>query len=508
MAYLTNITQYLDATAASSPEKIAVHDGERCITFATLYLNVLAEARHISERISGATGQVIAVCLPKSIEAVLADLAILYSGNAYMNLDVKSPAQRTLNILNQATPALIIAAEPDLIPGAFRDRVVNVQANAAPELTADDKAHILRLRDTLIDTDLLCIINTSGSTGTPKAVALNHRSFIDFTEVVFMEGLAAFGETIGSLSPTIFDIFSFELCMLMARAATLVVLPETLAAFPARLLQRMAECHVSFIFWVPTIMVNIANMDLLAHIGLPELRMIWFAGEVFPTAKFNYWRRQLPAARFVNLYGPIEITLDCLYYVVDRELADDEPIPVGAPFQNTSILILDEANRPSRTGELCIRGSSLALGYYNDPEKTEAAFAQNPLNTAYPERIYRTGDIVAYNSLGELVFKGRRDTLIKHSGYRIELAEIEHVAVNQLKIVDNCCVVYDDKGKKIIMVYEAPREVPVKELRQALEAILPRYMLPGGYVHVSAMPRNPTGKIDRALLKKDIACAP
>lgn len=508
MAYLTNITQYLDATAASSPEKIAVHDGERCITFATLYLNVLAEARHISERISGATGQVIAVCLPKSIEAVLADLAILYSGNAYMNLDVKSPAQRTLNILNQATPALIIAAEPDLIPGAFRDRVVNVQANAAPELTADDKAHILRLRDTLIDTDLLCIINTSGSTGTPKAVALNHRSFIDFTEVVFKEGLAAFGETIGSLSPTIFDIFSFELCMLMARAATLVVLPETLAAFPARLLQRMAECHVSFIFWVPTIMVNIANMDLLAHIGLPELRMIWFAGEVFPTAKFNYWRRQLPAARFVNLYGPIEITLDCLYYVVDRELADDEPIPVGAPFQNTSILILDEANRPSRTGELCIRGSSLALGYYNDPEKTEAAFAQNPLNTAYPERIYRTGDIVAYNSLGELVFKGRRDTLIKHSGYRIELAEIEHVAVNQLKIVDNCCVVYDDKGKKIIMVYEAPLEVPVKELRQALEAILPRYMLPAGYVHVSAMPRNPTGKIDRALLKKDIACAP
>lgn len=508
MVYLTNITQYFDATVEACPERIAVRDGERCITFAALYRNVLAEAGRISARLSGATGQVIAVCLPKSVEAVVADLAILYSGNAYMNLDVKSPARRTLNILQQTRPALIIAAKTDLIPEAFRDRAMDVQPDAAPELAADDKARILSLRDALIDTDLLCIINTSGSTGVPKAVALNHRSFIDFTEVVVKAGIAGREETVGSLSPTIFDIFSFELCMLMAWGATLVVLPETLAAFPARLLQRMAECHVSFIFWVPTIMVNIANMDLLAHIGLPDLRMIWFAGEVFPTAKFNYWRRRLPAARFVNLYGPIEITLDCLYYVVERELANDEPIPIGAPFQNTSILILDEADRPSREGELCIRGSSLALGYYNDPEKTRAAFAQNPLNTAYPERIYRTGDIVACNTRGELVFKGRRDTLIKHSGYRIELAEIEHVAVNQLKIVDNCCVVYDEKGKKIIMVYEAPHELPVKELRLALEALLPRYMIPGGYVHVDAMPRNPNGKIDRAMLKKNIACAP
>ena len=204
-------------------------------------------------------------------------------------------------------------------------------------------------------------------------------------------------------------------------------------------------------------MVNIANMRLLEQLPLPDLKMVWFAGEVFPTKQFNQWRALLPHARFVNLYGPIEITLDCTYYIVEREIKDEEPIPIGYACKNTDILILNNKNQLAsieEEGELCVRGTSLAMGYYNNPEKTAEAFVQNPLNKSYPEIIYRTGDIALINRRGEIIFKGRKDTLVKHSGYRIELGEIEHVIINTLKLVKNGCVIYEYAKKEIVFYYE------------------------------------------------------
>lgn len=505
--YLTHITHYFEATLAAYPDRIAVYDGERSVTFQQLYERVLYEADRISQKLAGKTGQVIGVFLPKSLEAVVADLAILYSGNAYMNLDVKYPEQRMCAILEQVCPALLIAGG-ESCPSAGKIPVLSLEDAPQTFLGSGEREAVLALRERCIDTDLLCLINTSGSTGIPKAVALNHRSFIDFTEAVTAAGLMGDDEVVASLSPAVFDIFSFELCMLMAKGSTLVLVPETFAAFPVRLLELMVQRQVTFLFWVPTIMVNIANTGLLDQIALPDLRMVWFAGEVFPTAKFNYWRKRLPQVTFANFYGPIEITLDCLYYVVERELRDDEPIPIGKPFRNTAVLVLDDEDVPvtevGGEGELCVRGSSLALGYYNNLEKTSVAFVQNPLNKAYPECIYRTGDIVAWNSYGELVFRGRKDTLIKHMGYRIELAEIEHVAVNTLKIAPNCCALYEAGAKRIVLVYEGHSALPEKELRQRLGEALPRYMVPTIYKHVPEMPRNTNGKIDRLKLHQEI----
>ncbi len=508
--YLTHITQYFEATVKAHPDRIAVHDGDKTITFQQLYDYVLDAAARISQQLDGRIGLVVAVHLPKSLDAVVADLAVLYSGNAYMNLDVKSPEQRLANILEQTRPALVVtgSGRQSTLPQGI-DRVWELP-HGQPVLDQEKRAAVLALRGRCIDTDLLCVINTSGSTGTPKAVALNHRSFIDFTEVVCEAGLVGDGEVVASLSPVVFDIFSFELCMLMAKGCTLALVPESHAAFPIRLLELMAALRVTFLFWVPTIMVNIANMDLLAQVPLPDLRMAWFAGEVFPTAKFNYWRKMQPHTTFANFYGPIEITLDCLYHVVQRDLRDDEPIPIGKPFHNTGILVLNDNDEPvwpgsaGEEGELCVRGSSLAAGYYNNPEKTAAAFVQNPLNAAYPEFIYRTGDVVAWNEYGELVFRGRKDTLIKHMGYRIELAEIEHVAVNTLKIAPNCCALYDAEHKRIVLLCEAPSPLPEKELRRKLGEVLPRYMVPSVYKYLPEMPRNTNGKIDRQFLKNHI----
>jgi acyl-coenzyme A synthetase/AMP-(fatty) acid ligase len=215
----------------------------------------------------------------------------------------------------------------------------------------------------------------------------------------------------------------------------------------------------------------------------------------------------LPDATFVNLYGPTEITVDCTYYVVNRELRDDEPIPIGRACRNTDILILKADGQlagKQEEGELCVRGSSLAMGYYNNPEKTAAAFVQNPFNTAYPERIYRTGDIVYVNERDEIIYKGRNDSLIKHMGKRIELGEIEHVIINTLHLVKNGCAVYDHNKKEIVFFYEAEEEIPVAQLRKQIGVALPKYMIPTRYVFMKEMPRNTNGKIDRLLLKNQL----
>lgn len=497
----TTIPRCFDTCAAINADRVAIHDGDRKMTFRELREQALAFAAALSEKLHGGTGNVVAVYLPKSIEAIVADLAILYSGNAYMNLDIKSPWARTERILDTIRPALVVYGEtPPQGHAAPAMRIPAMPAPVAPP-AAFQPPH-----DTRIDTDLACVITTSGSTGTPKGVALTHRGFLDYVASVSAEGLVEDGETVASLAPIIFDHFSFELCLLALKGCTLVLIPDHFAAFPLRMLELMAERKATFLFWVPTIMVNIANMDLLAAVRLPALKKIWFAGEVFPTAKFNYWRRHFPDALFVNLYGPTEITVDCLFYKVARPLADEEPIPVGRPLPNTAVMLLDEddrpidAGRPGVEGELCVRGSCLAMGYYNNSERTARAFTQNPLNSHYPETIYRTGDMMAWDKNGDLLFKGRKDGMIKHSGYRIELGEIEHTAINVLKLFDNCCAVYDPGQKRIALVYESREEIAERDLRKKLGAVLPRYMVPTLFMRVEELPRNANGKIDRLRL--------
>jgi len=249
-------------------------------------------------------------------------------------------------------------------------------------------------------------------------------------------------------------------------------------------------------------MVNIANQDLLAKAKLERIRKVFFIGEVFPTRHLNYWRHHVPGAMFVNLYGPIEITVACTYYIVDREFADDEKLPVGFPMRNTDILILNDQNRMAKVdepGEICVRGSSLALGYYNNPERTAKGFVQNPLNPHYPELIYRTGDSGFWNRRGEVMFLGRKDFQIKHLGYRIELGEIEH-ALLQVDGIRNCCVVYNQNKKEITSFYESDKELTPAFIRERLLVTLPKYMLPTVFNWMELMPRNPNGKIDRAKL--------
>ncbi len=498
-----NFLEYLENGALRTHrDKVAIIDGARSYTFGALYDDARRCASSLLSRVS-VTHQPVAVYLPKCAETVVANLGIAYSGNIYMNLDVKAPPQRIRNILANVEPVLLITsralAAGFIALGAPADLTVCIEDLVATDAPVDEAALRIR-REAVLDTDPLCIINTSGSTGTPKSVVLNHRGTIDFMDWAFERVGFDGSERIGSLSPFYFDIYTLELNLCLAKGATLVIVPDQLATFPSKLMEFMVAQEISFIFWVPSIMVNISTQRLLASFPLTTLRMVWFAGEVFPMKHLNSWRRALPQATFVNLYGPIEASVDCTYFVLDREFSDDDPLPIGFPCRNSDVLILNEQNQRAGVGEhgeLCVRGSSLALGYWNDPEKTAKAFTQNPLQTRYPETIYRTGDVVYRSERGEIMFVGRKDFQIKHLGYRIELPEIEH-QVMCIPGIANACVLYNKEKKEITLFYEtAGSEVTPAEIRRQLADIFPKYMWPAAFHQLPELPRNPNGKIDR-----------
>jgi amino acid adenylation domain-containing protein len=501
----TNVLEYFEkGSLANCREKLAVKEAATQCTFAELERFSKNVAALLLKKGAGCR-QPIPVFLPKGVQNISADIGVLYSGNAYANLDIKSPPQRLKGMLDNLNAPVVVTSGP--YAGGLRalgvpeEKLLLVEQALVPETLYDNKALLKRL-ESLLDTDPYCVIHTSGSTGIPKGVALNHRSTIDFADWAFERLKLDGSEVMGSLAPVYFDAYTLEFCLMLAKGATMVVVPDTLATFPLRLVEFVASNPVNFIFWVPTVMVNIANLDLLAKVDLGRLEKVLFIGEVFPTRQLNYWRRRLPRATFVNLYGPIEVTVACSCYIVDRELSDDEKLPIGLPCRNTEILILNEQNQLAKgeeQGEICVRGSSLALGYYNNAERTARGFVQNPLNPHYPELIYRTGDIGHWNSRGELMFLGRKDYQIKHLGYRIELGEIEH-ALLRVDGIRNCCVVYDHNKKEIAAFYECDKELPPAYIREGLLPCLPKYMLPTRFNWTELMPRNPNGKIDRARL--------
>ncbi|MDF5463061.1 AMP-binding protein, partial [Vibrio parahaemolyticus] len=198
---------------------------------------------------------------------------------------------------------------------------------------------------------------------------------------------------IGSQAPLFFDNSTLDIYLALSNAAELHVIPESVFIFPQKTLEYLKEKAITTIFWVPSLLVNIANLKLLDQFQLPCLKNVLFAGEVMPAKTIKYWLDKHPNAHYSNLYGPTEITVDCTYYDVPSDW-DGDSLPIGVPCHNSGILILDENDQRNDEGELCVRGSSLALGYWANSEKTEEVFCQNPLQDKYIDMIYRTGDLV------------------------------------------------------------------------------------------------------------------
>ncbi|MEG1788838.1 MAG: AMP-binding protein [Kiritimatiellia bacterium] len=508
----TNLIDSLLDTASRNPHRIATWDESREYTFEQLVCGAAALA-DVLHGLSSETRRVIAVYLPKGVPVTLADFAILMTCNAFMNLDVKTPVDRISNIFTNVEPLVVIsnsegrkALSPILGETPFLE-VEEFLASTTWTRPCPTQWHFYGYRP--IDADPFCIINTSGSTGTPKGVVTPFRAFNNFVLwTIEKYALRVDEEVSASVSPVFFDAFVLEMLLMATIGLTQILVPDTYRMFPVKILQLMQEKGVSFFLWVPTIMVNIANAGVLEAYRLPQLRVGWFAGEVCPPKQTNQWIAACPHTQFVNLYGPMEVTVICTYYDIHGKVDEDRPIPIGRAVDNYGVRLLTaegvEVKTPGVEGEICVFGSVIAYGYYGLSEKTEEAF--RPLSTRgkYAEKIYHTGDYGTYDERGEILFKGRKDSLVKHSGYRIELAEIEHIMFNVAKIAPYGCVVYDFQKREIVVVYESSEELSLVVVRKRLMSFLPKYIIPGRLLRMDQMVRNGAGKIDRALLNRQI----
>lgn len=499
-----SVVEYLGRTVERFPNKIAVKDSEKSITFTELW--------QCAQKLSAALvladigrNNPIGVFIPKGCNMVTAFAGINMSGNFYVPLDVKSPVSRTSSIITTLDARILVTDRSHLETlRSFVDAEILVLEDVLESDISTENAFAQLNKQ--IDTDPVYSIFTSGSTGTPKGVVVSHRGVIDYIDWANDTFHFESDAVIGNQAPFYFDNSTLDIYLMYSTGATLNIIPESYFAFPAKLVDYLNEEKISFVFWVPFVLVNVANLNIF-ETKMPEyLKDVFFAGEVMPNKHLNYWRKHLPNCRYANLYGPTEITVDCTYYEVKREFTDSEPLPIGFPCRNSDVLILVDRKhlaKKGEQGELCVRGSSLALGYYNNPEKTASAFIQNPLHSHYPEIIYCTGDVVYENEYGEIMYVGRVDSQIKHNGYRIELGEIE-TAILGSHMVDNCCVVYDFANKKIVMFYQAAEELNMAALRKAISVSIPHYMLPSIYHREEILKQNGSGKIDRAYYNKQV----
>lgn len=500
-----NVLEYFEKTLLKYREKIAVIDNNTGITFEELE----KRAKNLSVFITKKTDFInkpIGIYLPKGADAVIAFLGALYSGNFYVPLDIESPQKRLATIINSLKPEIIITTKPYLekllLQKYDRASILLVEEVYNKENAYDNEQILNKIKD-IIDLDPVYTMYTSGSTGIPKGVTISHRGVIDYIDWA-IDCFEINSETvIGNQAPFYFDNSTLDIYLFLATGATLAIIPKSLFIFPLRLLEYIKEKEINFIFWVPSVLVNIANLKLLDKIEVNALEKILFAGEVMPVKHLNYWRQKFKHALFANLYGPTEITVDCTYYIVDREWDSNESLPIGIPCRNSDVIILNENDTlagNNERGELCVRGSSLALGYWNDFDKTNEVFTQNPLNKNYPDRIYRTGDIVYKDEEGLIIFVGRKDSQIKHQGQRIELGEIENAALSIVEI-EHACVIYDENNKSINLCYESEESLDIVFIRKKLTPLLPKYMLPAKYFFFERLPLNPNGKVDRKSLK-------
>ncbi|MFW3341640.1 amino acid adenylation domain-containing protein [Aliarcobacter butzleri] len=495
-----NVLEYLENTVKKFPNKIAIIDEKSSISFEDLQKEAKSIASFLqSKKIDN--NLPIGVFLPKSIDAIKSFLGVLYNGDFYVPLDIKNPISRIESIIKNIDIKYIIT---DLNSSKLLKEIDNIQLIILDEIDFNHTALDYTNFNLSIDMNPVYILNTSGSTGVPKGVTLPQKAMIDYIDWVVKEYKFDENLILGNQSPLHFDISASDLYVTLATGSTLVLIPESLFMFPPKLLDYLEEKKINFIYWVPSILTTISKLDLLKDRNL-DIKTVFYGGELMPTKHLMYWKKYLNNTVYSNFFGPTETTVICTHYILDRDFADDEPLPIGFACKNTDVLVLDDEDRlvteQNKIGELCVRGSSLALGYYNDPEKTALAFTQNPLNKAYPEKIYRTGDIVYYNERGELIYKGRKDFQIKHMGYRIELGEIE-TAILAINGVDNACILYDNENKNIVLIYESSSKITQREILLALHSKLPKYMLPTKFILLEAMPLNINGKIDRNKLKE------
>ena len=532
---MKNVLEYLEQSAQKYPDKIAVKDTACAYTYEQLW----KMARHIGSRLTKHTTPNHPVCVfaDKSADTLAVFFGIIYAGCFYTLVDPSFPEARIQSMLSVLEPDVIVDGSnaPDKLAACgCTERVIRMETlvhglkfectnpedtenvaqagtdgttgcvNRQMELSDIENARLQEIRESMIDTDPLYCNFTSGSTGTPKGVLVAHRSVIEFinqfTEIFDITK----ADVIGNQAPFDFDVSVKDIYSAMKVGATLVVIPKAYFMFPNSVVDMLDENHVTTLIWAVSALCLLNRLHGLKHKVPADINKILFSGEAMPIRQLHAWQSCYPDAMFVNLYGPTEITCNCTYHILEREYTEEEKLPIGIPFPNERVFLLDEDNHliepgsVGKIGELCVAGTTLSLGYYRNAAATAKAFAANPLNPDYPETIYRTGDLVSYGGDGLLYFAGRKDFQIKHMGHRIELEEIEH-ALAAIPEIEGAACFYDREKNKVVACYIGIDDK--KYLITAMKKKVPDYMVPNVFCKVDMLPLNKNGKTDKKLLE-------
>lgn len=502
---MNSILDWLEHTAGTCPDHTAFEDETRKITWKELR----DRAREVGTYLAGIgiVNRAAAFFMEKSVPAVVGMMGTVYARGFYSFVDLRQPESRMMAVLSQLDPAVLFTDHAGfekaqkLFGEKWKVCDLEVLLESGPSA---DEAVLEKLRRSRLDTDPLYVNFTSGSTGIPKGVVVCHRSVIDFIPVFDELFSITEQDVMGNQAPFDFDVSVKDIYSGLYTGADTVLIPRSYFMNPMKLMDYLADRNVTTLVWAVSAMCFVSIMNGFLYRIPEKVSKVLFSGEVMPVKQLNIWKKYLPDAMYVNVYGPTEITCNCTYFILDnsRTYALNEVIPAGVPFPNEKVFLLDgndrEVREPDEVGEICVGGTCLAAGYYKDPEKTAKVFVQNPLNDRYFERIYRTGDLGKYDADGNLIYVSRKDFQIKHMGHRIELGEIEADTM-ACEGVSRACCIYDSDKKKLILFYTGDRDR--KDLEKELRERLPQFMVPNKTIQVEKMPLNKNGKIDRHALE-------
>ncbi|MBK2403470.1 D-alanine--poly(phosphoribitol) ligase [Erysipelothrix sp. strain 2 (EsS2-7-Brazil)] len=500
---MNHILKYLELSAAHYPNKTAVVEPNQSITYRDLKEKACIAGTFFINHFE--KNQPIVIFREKGIETLALMFGAAYACCPYVIVDPSQPDDRVISILKTLETHFIVSDE------AQKSRIeqLNAQINYIESKSIlngiSQEDQIKQRMGSHISTHPLYILFTSGSTGNPKGVVVSHSSVIRFINDFTKTFQFSKDDVIANQAPFDFDVSVKDIYSALRTGATLVLIPKLYFTNPVMLLDYICESNATVLTWAVSALCLVSQLKGLSYRQPNQLRQIMFSGERMPIKHLETWREACPNTTFVNLYGPTEITCNCTYYVLESELKYDEDLPIGIPFYDDEVFLLDDSNSKvvssNVLGEICVGGLSLALGYFNNKEQTDRVFIQNPLNPYYRDIIYRTGDLGFYNQNGELCIRGRKDFQIKHMGHRIELEEIER-KIEEHPSVSRACCVYHEKKYKIYGIYQG--NLDVKALISYLETKLPHYMIPNTFIQVHQMPLTKNGKIDRQLLKSEV----
>ncbi|MBE6137269.1 MAG: amino acid adenylation domain-containing protein [Erysipelotrichaceae bacterium] len=495
---MKNVLEYLENSAYDSNK--GVIEGSSKIS----YMDIMINSKKMASFLYGKTKmrKPIPVFMDKGVQCLCSFFSVLYLGCFYVLINPDLPIDRINNILSTLNSSLVITNDK------YKDKALsifkNLEVYAIEEMINFDihENKLSELRIKMIDTDPMYANFTSGSTGVPKGVLVSHRSVIDFIDVFTKQFNITSNDRIANQAPFDFDVSVKDIYSAIKMNADLIIVPKELFSIPSKLLDYLCEHKPTVLIWAVSALCLITTFHGLDYKTPTSINKILFSGEVMPYKHLAQWISHLPDAIFVNLYGPTEITCNCTYHIIDKTREYTNGLPIGKSFDNEEIILLDDNDNliehDNVTGEICVRGTALALGYYNNKEETTKRFVQNPTNDSYIDLIYRTGDL-GYFFNDELFFAGRKDFQIKYLGHRIELEEVENLICN-IDGISRCICSFDYERKKLYAFYMGTLDK--KALHEKIKEKLPIYMIPSKLVQVENYPLNKNGKVDRKELYK------